>query len=514
MFKTSSTRHVRHLSALAAALLAAAFAAACTTVTPTGLTAGETTTTSSVTQPGGADAGGQQPAGSPSGPGGGGSPSGASGSAGSARPGGGANAGAATGGTTASSCSHPVTIGLSYSTDNAALLAAAGNPALAAQVASNQQQIQDLDQRIADYVNAHGGLAGCKVQLVFHDFASTGADGWSGESQTECADFAEDKHVFAVIPQTEETKTMITCLAQHHTVEVDFGAEYWPVTPDFAQYRGYLYAPDYINPFRTASFIDVWASAGYFGKSPKVGILLADDGTGNDQHVVNDLWVPRLAAMGIKPTVFTFHKVQSYSEVGSTGTQFQSAVLQFKTAGIDHVIFGPDADDAGILFTQEASSQQYSPRYAMSTQNSSMPGWSTTSANQRPGAVGISYLATDLGIAGSTSPAMASNPPTANRTTCERIYSGHTGSSPVTIAYRLCDDFFFLQAALVGAKEVTAQTLLAGAERLGKTLSLANGFGDAILGPNQYDGGNQVRAMVWNEGATRWDYAGPPRSIP
>lgn len=505
-------------------MLVPATLAACTTVTPTGVAtsgsgapgrgstagAGASGGTSSGAGPGGAGTSavsgsvagttggnGTVAGGAPTSGSGPASPTAAAGAGGSG-PGG------------ASACARPVTIGLSYSTDNAALLAAAGNPALATQVAANQQQIEALDQRMANYVNAHGGLAGCQVQLTYHDFMSTAADGWSGESQTECADFAQDKHVFAVIPQTEETKTMITCLAQTHTVEVDFGAEYWPVSMDFTKYRGYLYAPDYVNPFRTGSFVDLWASAGYFGRAPKVGILLANDGTGNDQYVVNSLWKPRLAAMGITPTVFTFQKVQSYSEVGSTGSQFESAVLQFKAAGIDHVIMAPDADDAGILFTEEANNQNYSPRYAMSTLNSSMPGWGTSPAKERPGAVGVSYLATDLGIAGNTSPQLGSNPPSANRATCDRIYSGHTGSSPVTVAYRLCDDFFFLQDALRGANGVTAQNLLAGAERLGNSLSLADGYGNAVLGSGRYDGGSALRVMAWDEASLEWKYVGPP----
>lgn len=513
--------------ALASAALAALLMVGCTTVAPIGLSA----------TGGGRSGGSVQPGSSSSGSGvaelgaGGASPQGAgaalaasagdSGGAvasgdgtGNVTPGASAGVGPRTNVSGGSTCSHPVKIGLSYSTDEGALVASAGDAQFASDVATYAQQVQAEDQTIAAYVNAHGGLAGCQVQMVFHNFQTTGADGFSGESQTECADFAEDQHVFAVIPQTAENQTLLTCLAQHKTVEIYNTGEYWPSARDFSQYRGFLYAPDYINPFRIASFIDRWAAAGYFGHSTKVGILLADDGSGNDQYVVNTLWRPRLSAMGITPTVFTFKKVESYSQIGSTGSEFESAVLQFKSLGIDHVIMAPDQNDAAVLFTEEANSQQYYPRYALSTLNGALATWSTIPANERPGAVGISFWYTDLGLSGDTQKMAASNPASANRALCNSIYQGHTGSLPVSTVYGLCDDFFFLQAALKGASSVTDDTLLAGAERLGSALSSADGYANETLASGRYDGGTSVRTMTWDQSGGQWQYVTPPQAIP
>src|SRR5204862_841438 len=88
-----------------------------------------------------------------------------------------------------SACRQVIKIGVSYSSDTAAAGAAVGNPTAAASLVNYANEVRALDQRVADYVNAHGGLAGCEVALVYHDFHLLGASGFSGESESECVDF-------------------------------------------------------------------------------------------------------------------------------------------------------------------------------------------------------------------------------------------------------------------------------------------------------------------------------------
>jgi hypothetical protein len=416
-----------------------------------------------------------------------------------------------------SACTKTVKIGVSYSSDLATGLAIVGNPTAAQQAGNFVQQVQALNQREADFVNAHGGLAGCRIVLVYHDFKALGSDGFSGESQTECADFAEDQHVFAVITGTGgalENRTLLTCLAQHQVVLVDGAgtAEYTPSQQDFMQYRGYLYQPSNITPDRWAPFIDGLNSAGYFPKGAKVGILLADDGTGDNERLVNDLWKPRLAALGIKPTVFTFSQIEGYSDVSSVTGQFSSAVLQFKAAHIDHVMTTPDGGDSTIFFTQVASSQHYHPRYALNTINS-LATWPTEPSDQRPNALGVSFSIADLGAAPDPKQ-MASNHANPSRTACEARFAGKTGSAPLNVAYAVCDDYELLQTALAGAAAVTPAALLGGVERLGTTFPLSNGYDNAGFGLARYNGGRAIRIMVWDEPSQTWHYVSPPSPVP
>lgn len=415
-----------------------------------------------------------------------------------------------------SACRQPVSVGVSYTSDLAAAFAAAGDPTKAGQFSNYVAQVQEQDQRAADYVNAHGGLAGCEVQLVFHDFHLTASDGFSAESQRECVDFSQDHRVFVAIPTSAENQTYVTCMAKNNVINVYQPNQYYPTPHDFEQYAGLLYATTYITPYRWKPFIGLLKQYGYFDAGAKVGILLADDGSGTNQHLVNDLWKPALAALGITPEVFTFTQFQAVSGASETTSQFSSAVLQFKAAGVNRVMFTPDGGQGPQFFTRAASSQNFRPRYALSTINYPT-GWGSNASDQLPGAVAVSYTVNDLGAAPSSyfDQQMATNPPNSTRVACDQIYKGRTGSTPVTNFYQFCDSLLFLQAALKGATAVTKASLLAGANALANSHPLAGGYGPASFRPpNHYDASAAVRVMTWDESANGWKYASPPVAIP
>ena len=85
-------------------------------------------------------------------------------------------------------------------------------------------------------------------------------------------------------------------------------------------------------------------------------------------------WKPALAKLGItNPTVFTYFQCHSVSDCATTTNDFSSAVLKFRQAGVDHVLFTPDGGDAVFFFFQVAHSQKYYPRYGMTTASGPQP---------------------------------------------------------------------------------------------------------------------------------------------
>ena len=418
-------------------------------------------------------------------------------------------------GTAGSNCAHAIKVGISYSSDESTGLSAVGNPGAAAQNANAVQQEQNAFQLIANSINASGGIGGCSLQLVYHDFKSLGSDGFSGESQTECTDFAQDQHVFAAIPTVLENKTVITCLGQAHVIDFysSSSGTYQPNPNDFATYAGYLYQPDAISSHRFGAYIADLQRVGYLGSGAKVGILLADDGTGNNQYLVNNVWTPQLEAIGIKPVVFTFHAIQGYSDVADATSQFDNAVLEFKAAGVNRVMFTPDGGDGTIFFTQTASSQNYSPRYAL-TSDSGPAAWSTEPASERPGAVDLSWGLLDLGT-NATPAQVAAAGSSPVRTRCNSILNGHTGATSPSTFYVVCDSLILMQQALRDATSVTPQTLLSGVNALGTSFGDAAGYANATFSaPNHYDGGSAVRVLAWNEAAQAWQFATGPLAVP
>jgi hypothetical protein len=356
-------------------------------------------------------------------------------------------------------------------------------------------------------------LGGCKVVLVFHDFHVLNATGFSSESQTECADFAEDKHVFAAASTVLENETLVRCLAAHRVVSLFYSPVYQPTPADFAKYRGYPYQPSGITPYRFGPFVDQLAANAFLPRGAKVGILLADDGSGTNQYLVERLWKPRLAARGITPVVFTYRLVQSVSDNSSIASQFSSAVLRFRSANVDRVLVTPDNGDATIFFTQVAESQGYRPRYALNSATAPA-GWPSVPAGQRRDALNISFSLVDLG-GSPDGRELASNPASPGRARCEALYKGHTGSTAITASFNICDAFEFLRVALLGATAVTPATLLAGVDGLVSSLSLANGYANASFrAPSRYDGASATRMMRWDEVATKWHYVGGSVAVP
>jgi len=504
-------RTPRRLAVGVAAALSLLAMAACSSYERTGLQgvgtgAGAPTVSGGAAVGAGAAQPGQTSAGAPS-PGRGSSAA----VAGPALPGG---TGAATGGSALPAAGSvlrtcTVKVGATYSSDVNAALAAAGNPSAATQYSGYVKALQAEYQAGADHLNSNGGLGGCKVELAYYDFHSLSSDGFDAESQRECTSLAQDQHVALAFIFGLETKTLIDCMAKYRIPVSYHGGEYTvPNDRDYSTYRGYLYQETGIATDRWAPFIDDLAAAGYFDNGSKVGILLADDGNGNNQHLVNDIWKPRLAALGYpNPTVFTFTQLKSYAAIGDTQAQFSSAVLRFKAAGIDHLIATPDSGNVTLFFPQQAESQNFHPRYAFTSVN--YPElMKNVPADQAARSMSVSFLNSDAENPGQ----MATNPPNASRAQCDSLFKGKTNGGPAPYLY--CDFMDVVAAALRGARQMDAPTLLAGIESLGTSIPGAANYGGTRLSPGRYDGGTVVRVMEWDPAIKDYRYVSGVLNVP
>ena len=402
-----------------------------------------------------------------------------------------------------------VKVGVTYSSDVNAALAGAGNPGAAAQYGNYVKALQAEYQAGADYMNSNGGLGGCQVELAYYDFHTLSSDGFDAESQRECTSLAEDQHVNIAFIYGLESKTIIDCMAKHKIPISYHGGEYTvPNDRDYKDYKGYLYQETGISTDRWAPFMDFLNGAGYFDKGSKVGILLADDGNGNNQHLINDIWKPRLAALGYpNPSVFTYSQLKSYAAIGDTQAQMSAAVLQMKTAGIDHVIATPDSGNVTLFFPQQAESQDYHPRYAFTSVN--YPElMKNVPEDQAARSMSVSFMIIDAENPGQ----MATNAPNASRTRCDTLFKGKTGGGPAPFLF--CDFMNVAGAALKGARQIDAATLQAGVEALGTSMPGAANYGGTRLGPGRYDGGTTVRVMQWDSAIKDYRYVTGVLNVP
>jgi hypothetical protein len=396
-----------------------------------------------------------------------------------------------------------VRIGASYSSDLSTGLAAVGNPAAAAQAGNYTQTVKQSYQLGVDDLNKRGGLHGCPVQLAFHDFKALASDGFDGQSQQECTDFVQDQKVDIVFTGGLENQVLVQCLDR---AGVPLNIGYFSAdAPDYKRYANTLLGQDALTVSRFGPFIDAWSAAGYFDPRAKVGILAGDDGTGSRTRLVDSIWTPKLKAMGINPVVFRYRVINGYNDVSRVTSLFSQAVLQFKAAGVDHVIIPPDQNNGLIFFTQVAESQGYRPRYAL-TSESGAAGWYSVPAGQRPRAVAVSYRVTDVIL----DPKLVDqNEATPTRVRCNQMYRPRN----MIVDFRWCDFLQFLQDALV-KEPYSRDALRRGVEALGTSHRSAIGFGGTRFGADAHDGLAQIRTMAWDDGANQWKYVSAPTAVP
>ncbi len=437
-----------------------------------------------------------------------------------AKPTGGTTGGAAPAIAAGAGCKTPVKIGVTYSTDEGQVLTQLGNSALGKEVSSPTlvQTTKALYTHIANYINATGGLDGCPIQFAYYNFQFGDPAGESDNSQHECTTFAEDDHVFAELNQSNENSTLISCLSQKKTVILyGGGLQSRPTPADYKNYAPYLYSLAYVNTYRLGPTVDMLNSAHFFGANPataKVGILLANDGTDTNQYLVNKLWKPALSKLGItNPTVFSYNQCHTVSECATTTNDFSSAVLQFRNAGVDKVLFTPDGGDAVFFFFQVAHSQKYYPQYGMTT--ASGPSlFNTEPKDEQGSAMAVSWYAGDLYP--NLPAVLTASPPNATKTSCAAMLKKYYAAY-YQLYYGVCDEVFFLQDALKGAKNISADTLKQGADKLGTTFPMASGYGNATFGENcQYDGATTARVIQWSTKNQVWTILPnvPPMQIP
>src|SRR5258708_439628 len=176
--------------------------------------------------------------------------------------------------------------------------------------------------------------------------------------------------------------------------------------------------------------------------------------------------------------------------MGDTQAQMSAAVLQMKTAGIDHVIATPDSGNVTLFFPQQAESQNYHPRYAFTSVN--YPElMKNVPADQAARSMSVSFMIIDAENAGQ----MATNTPNSSRTQCDSLFKGKTGGGPAPF---LGCDFMNVASTALRGRNVDPASLQGGVEGLGSSMPGSANYGGTRLGPGRYDGGTTVRVMAWD----------------
>ncbi|HYZ92010.1 MAG TPA: hypothetical protein VFA34_06395 [Actinomycetota bacterium] len=355
--------------------------------------------------------------------------------------------------------------------------------------------------KLVDYVNAHGGLGGRKIVPFIY-----GTDPLNGtfpaQAEEACTYFAEDAKVsFVVSGAILPEDNMPACHAKRGLPLV-WSYHYLLGRQAFDRYADYLYMPQMIGTYRFGFYADALASAGYFDRGAKIGLIRYD--TAVHKEFADAVIKPGLSRHKQKLTAeAAITKPESASRAGDSASQISSAMLRFRNAGVDHVLFSPSGGAIPLLWGPTSESQGYYPRLAFTSLDIGNFVTDNLSDRQLNRAVYIGWMP-----AGDTY--MQYTPKDdADLEHCKQA----TGVRDDTDMVRFCDGLFFLKAAFDRTPSFGVKGLRTAVERLGTAFgspwSLTTRFA-----PGRHDGVSSYRLMRFYADCSCFKYVGSPHAVP
>lgn len=438
-----------------------------------------------------------------SGGGTGGSPAdGGAGSGSGAAPGGGAgsDAGAGGGGPAGPAVTDPITLGfLTTEASNAGSLGIdlgqsfSGREALEAMVRA---------------LNADGGIAGRPITPVFAR-TDTASVSWEADYAAACATLTQDRHVDAVLGYSFAffdsfesclTEAGVVHVTTGYTVADEAGMAHYPLLYGLAALTHDRY-------WRTV--LGGAVSSGYLTPANTVGILRAS--CPYDRRAWERTGSAVAAELGVViGTVEELNCISGASGAGSVVTQIQSAVLRFRSRGVDTVMVeGP----ATIIFATAAESQGWRPRYLLS----SLSGGSAMVGNvpdaQLVNFHGFGWLPS-VDVRAPQQP-----PPNAAQERCLEVLASQglrpSSSGDYGTAYGTCDAFFLYEAALRATNGNSDPGAIAAAiDALGDDYQSAYTLDGRTRFGGRHDAPALARPWAWDGGCGCFTYVGDAYELP
>jgi hypothetical protein len=276
--------------------------------------------------------------------------------------------------------------------------------------------------------------------------------------------------------------------------------------------EGYLYQPNSVIQDRFSALIGILHAEGWFGSNPKVGVVMSNGNGNRDQQFYNNVWKPELAAYGIKVvstfTLDTSQGTNTATQISSATTQSQSLVVQFRGAGVDHVLFVPGDGNVDAVLGRVAANQKWFPQWELVSADTPRNALLLAPASelQRTTLFGYSPYYDNNNTNGVPNNSAVQG--------CASIYPLSTWASDAFPPVFWCDALFFAQQALSHAAGFSVSHFLSGVNALGSSFQSASGLGPTQFGPGRYDGVVEGRFATFQPSLKDFIYTGSPVTIP
>lgn len=327
-----------------------------------------------------------------------------------------------------------------------------------------------------------------------------------------CSTWTQDNKVFVF---QAGSPILDQCTADAHGVAVDTGRLIEETTAQNRKYPADINISSFTIDHSMTVTINGLAKQGYFSKGAKVGIVTWDDPY--YRYGISTGANPALARLGLKGVPVQYVAVpQSYGDLGATSSSAGSAVLKFRTEGIDHVIVfdGPAGVASGAIlwaeWSQQANSQQYYPRHGLNSTSGFNALASDIPQKEMENSVGVGWFPS----LEETSTDWAGTPLSTNAKLCLQIMKAagqqQSGANAQAVQFSICDAIFFLKQVfdpITGP--LNQQTALAAINAVGAHFVPSLTFGLNITA-QRHDGATLVRNMAFQDGCTCYRYTSQP----
>jgi hypothetical protein len=362
----------------------------------------------------------------------------------------------------------PLKIGLVYN-DNSGTEAALG-------ATSTEVNAKHAAQALVRGINAKGGLAGRKLEAIEYSW-NTQDPNFATDAAEACAKFTEDNHVNVVLDGGFGTVGGFRdCLQKHGVLDITHGVEDDRVGSSRATLHDNTFN---MTPDRAYSAtLNGLKATSYLTKSSQFGVIIEQC-----PHLLrawNNTIKPLIARLGMKPPLErTIECTTGFTSAGNDAAPISSAVLAFRSAGVDRVMFVSDYETVVLLlFANAASSQSYQPGYALTS--NAQAEYIRQNLNDNRQWAGLN----GVGWAPSFDVADAHVPPTPTERRCLQLAAAGGVQSGDYLSNGLifleCTTFLLLEAALLRANGASSATALQSA---------INGIGSGYVAPGLIGGG-------------------------
>jgi ABC-type branched-subunit amino acid transport system substrate-binding protein len=357
---------------------------------------------------------------------------------------------------------------------------------------------------VVQWINDHGGIAGRRIEPIYHEFPISDVPTASGRGQREqamCSDFTEDHQAFAAIPIVATEGVFYQCAAEHNLVTVGINVANAPVDATWFEEIGHIwYSPaGFTADRRDTMLVDQLQQRGFFPPGAKVGVIVWDSPAA--RRSAERSLEPALQALGADVVAREFY--------GDIAHSWDTAVLRFASAGVTHVVWGATACPIACTdgFMRAAEGQRYRPFEGIASDNGITDAAELSPEAQRDRIVAISWRPGDVDA---TEYQASTSPANDNDAICRELARGDDSPNDLN---RYCDALFFIKAALEAAPELTWQGFRQAVESPGFQYPPVDGFATAYTS-GRHDGANAVRDLQYDPACACMRYTSPLRQVP